>query len=181
MSTPAPPNTFKFLPQGALIQEFNVAGHNIVLGYPSPASYQHPAVPFFGETIGRVANRISNAQIDNLNGRSYQLAANNGPSTLHGGVKGWGKQAFEGPTSVKRDGRDALLFKYLSRDGDEGFPGAVEVRVWYFPETVRDGGVEKTSLELEYEVEMVGDAAEGVEETAVSVTNHRYGGFCFRD
>ena len=98
------------------------------------------------------------------------MAANNGPNTLHGGAQGWGKKDFDGPTPVKRDGRDAVMFKYTSKDGEEGFPGTVEMRVWYYPTVAKDEGVEKTSLELEYEAELVGDE---VEETVVGMTNHR--------
>ena len=167
MGDPKFSDSFMFLPQGGIIQEFKVGGRNITLGFPSAASYKSKNNPFCGETIGRVANRISGAKINNLNGKSYDLNANNGPNTLHGGVEGWGKKDFEGPTPVDRNGRQAVMFKYLSKDGEEGFPGTVEFRLWYFPE-VQDG---KTSLEIEYEVELVGDE---VEETAVGVTNHRY-------
>jgi aldose 1-epimerase len=170
MTSSSASNAFKFLPQGGIIQEFNVGGKNIVLGFPSAASYRSEHSPFFGENIGRLANRISGAKINNLNGKSYPLAANNGPNTLHGGPQGWGKKDFEGPTTVDRHGRQATFFKYLSPDGDEGFPGTVELRLWYIPTIEKDGGVEKTSLEIEYEVELVGDE---VQETAVGVTNHR--------
>lgn len=64
-----------------------------------------------------------------------------------------------------------MLFKHVSKDGDEGFPGTVELKVWYTPSVEQDEGIEKTSLEIEYEAELVGDEAE---ETAVSLTNHRY-------
>ena len=171
MATPKFSDSFTFLPQSAIIQEFKVGGRNIVLGFPSAASYKTGNSPFFGETIGRVANRISGARIDNLNGKSYSLSANNGPNTLHGGTEGWGKKDFEGPTPTTRGGRDAVMFNYLSHDGEEGYPGTVELRVWYFPGLEKDLGVEKTSLEIEYEVELVGDE---VEETIVGVTNHRY-------
>ena len=164
-------DSFKFLPQGAIIQEFIVGGKNIVLGFPSAESYKSPHSPFFGETIGRLANRISGAKINNLNGKSYSLAANDGPNTLHGGAEGWGKKQFDGPHPVNRNGREAVLFKYLSKDGEEGFPGAVELRTWYICGVDKDEGVNKTSLEIEYEVELVGGE---VEETAVGVTNHRY-------
>ncbi|KAL2356271.1 galactose mutarotase-like domain-containing protein [Cryomyces antarcticus] len=162
---------FSFLPQGAVIQEFIVAGHNIVQGFPTADLYKEPFSPFYGETIGRVANRIAGAKINSLNGKSYSLAVNNGPNSLHGGAKGWGKQSFEGPTPVEKDGKESVMFKYLSRDGEEGYPGTVELRLWYKGSMEKDGGVEKTSLEIEYEVELVGDE---VEETAVGVTNHSY-------
>ena len=145
---------------------------DIVLGFPSAETYKTKHSPFFGETIGRLANRISGAKINSLNGRSYDLAANNGPNSLHGGAAGWGKKDFDGPEAVTRNGREAVMFKYLSKDGEEGYPGTVELKLWYFPSIEKDEGVEKTSLEIEYEVELVGDE---VEETAVGLANHRYG------
>lgn len=163
-------DSFTFLSQGGIIQEFKVGGRNIVLGFPSAASYKTKHSPFFGENIGRVANRISNAKIDSLNGKSYNLAANNGRNTLHGGVAGWGKKDFEGPTPTQRNGKEAVMFKYLSKDGEEGFPGTVEMRMWYIAGVEKHDGVEKTSLEIEYEAELVGDE---VDETAVALTNHR--------
>ena len=63
------------------------------------------------------------------------------------------------------------MFKYLSKDGEEGFPGTVEMRLWYMPSIEKIDGVEKTSLEIEYEAELVGDE---VEETVIALTNHRY-------
>lgn len=163
--------SFKFLPQGCIIQEFNVGGRNIVLGFPSAESYKSENSPYFGETIGRVSNRIAGAKIHNLNGKSYKLAANNGANTLHGGTSGFGKKTFNGPKPTSRNGRDAVEFKYVSKDGEEGFPGTIEVRAWMYPESVKDGGMDKTSLEIEYEAELVGDE---VEETVVALTNHRY-------
>lgn len=165
-------DAFTFLPQGCIIQEFRIGGDNIVLGFPSEKAYADPKVSnaYFGETIGRVANRISGAKINSLNNKSYDLAANNGPNTLHGGVQGWGKRTFEGPKPVNRNGKEAVFFKYLSPDGDEGFPGTVECRVWFSAGKTEDEGVQKTALEIEYEVELVGDE---VDETVVAVTNHR--------
>ncbi|KAL1303268.1 hypothetical protein AAFC00_006680 [Neodothiora populina] len=162
---------FSFLPQGAIIQEVRIAGQNIVQGFTIPGPYQDLNSAFFGETIGRVANRISGAKINSLNGTSYRLAANNGPNALHGGPKGWGKQTFEGPTPVNRNGKEAVLFTYLSKDGEEGYPGTVEVRVWYTAGHVEDQGIKKTQLEIEYEVELVGNE---VDETVVAMTNHSY-------
>ena len=142
-----------------------------MLSLPSEAAYAKNNPGYFGETIGRVANRISGAKINSLNGKSYSLAANNGPNSLHGGPKGWGKQIFDGPKPVNRNGKEGVLFTYLSKDGEEGFPGTVELKVWYLASKVQEEGKEMTALEIEYEVELVGDE---VEETAVSVTNHRY-------
>jgi aldose 1-epimerase len=159
---------FTFLPLGAIIQEFRVGGQNIVLGFPTQDHYVKHNTPHYGATIGRVANRIKNGHIDVLNGREYQLNQNNGPNALHGGPTGWGKRVFDGPHTVQRHGRDALLFKYRCVDGEEGYPGTVEVRVWY---TASKEGEAKTVLTAEYEVEFVGDECE---ETVVNITNHRY-------
>jgi len=159
---------FSFLPQGAIIQEFKVAGHNIVLGYPDPEPYA--TSPFFGETIGRVANRIKNAEFE-VNGRRYKLSANEGANQLHGGLSGWGKKKFHGPQPVDRGGKEAVLFTYVSPDGEEGYPGTVELRVWYTAWTEEDDGVSKIVLETEYEVELVGTECE---ETVVNITNHGY-------
>ena len=161
-------SSFSFLPQGALFQKFQVEGHDIILGFPDPEPYHSAA--FFGETIGRVANRIVDGKIQNLNGKSYQLVQNNGPNTLHGGTEGWGKKQFSGPHSTTRNGKDATKFIYVSPDGDEGFPGTVELRVWYITSEEDEGGVKKTVLTVEYEAELVGDECE---ETAINVTNHR--------
>ncbi|KAI9928044.1 hypothetical protein ASPWEDRAFT_112787 [Aspergillus wentii DTO 134E9] len=165
-------SAFTFIPLGAIIQEFQVAGQNIVLGFPTQEQYIEYNTPHFGATIGRVANRIKDAVIHNLNGRDYTFAKNNGPNSLHGGVNGWGKRIFDGPHTVKHNGKEALLFKYLSKDGEEGYPGTVELRVWYTASKEDiDGPAPKTVLSLEYEVEFVGDECE---ETVINLTNHSY-------
>src|SRR3954468_13112884 len=87
----------KFLPQGAIIQELIIGGYNIVLGFSSPNAYTYLNSSFFGETIGRYANRIKDGVVNNVNGRTYQLAQNDGPNSLHGGSVGWGKRRFSGP------------------------------------------------------------------------------------
>ena len=161
-------SAFSFLPNGALIQDFKVAGTSIVLGFPDAEPYA--TAPFFGETIGRVANRTKNGVIDNLNGKSYQLGKNNGPNHLHGGASGWGKKKFSGPHPLTRNGKESVQFTYISPDGDVGYPGTVELRVFYSASEESEDGVTKTVLTTEYEVEMTGDE---VDETAVNVTNHR--------
>jgi len=162
-------SAFTFLPLGAIIQEFKINGRNIVQGFQTAEQYKKYNGPYFGETIGRIANRVSGAKIE-LNGKSYQLPVNNGPNSLHGGDSGWGKKEFEGPIQVQRNGKDAVLFKYTSKDGEEGYPGTVDVKVWYMAEKKQEDGVEKEILTIEYEAELIGDE---VEETAVGMTNHR--------
>ena len=167
MSSQSPESAFTFLSQGAAIQEFKVVDQNIVLGFPEPKFYKSHNAPYFGETIGRTTNRIRNAQLRNLNGKTYQLASNDGPNCLHGGLEGWGKKDFEGPLPVNREGKEGVQFTYLSKDGEEGYPGTVECKVWYTA-GMEDG---KTVLDVEYQVEFVGDECP---ETVVGVTNHRY-------
>lgn len=167
-----------FLPLGAIIQTLKVAGVNIVQGFPKQELYVAHNSPFFGETIGRVANRIAGAKIDSINGgKSYTLAANNGPNSLHGGVVGWGKRVWDGPTPVGvrsipgiegLKGGESVQFLLRSEDGDEGFPGEVVVKVIYTTGTQDVDGTSVTVLAMEYEAELVG----GAEETAINMTNH---------
>jgi aldose 1-epimerase len=175
MASEAP---FQFLPLGAIIQTFLVGKTNIVQGFPTQALYQSHNAPFFGETIGRVANRLAKAKINSLNGKSYQLAANNGANALHGGNVGWGKRIWEGPKPVgvrkipglqEIEGGESVEFRLRSEDGDEGYPGTVNVSVVYTAGTQKENGKEVRVLGMEYEVKLVGDE---VEETVVNVTNH---------
>ena len=164
--TQSPDSAFTFLSQGAAIQEFRLDGQNIVLGFPEATFYRTHNSPYFGETIGRTTNRIKNARIYDLNNKTYLFHANDGSNCLHGGKEGWGKKDFEGPSPVNRHGKEGVQFTYVSPDGDEGFPGTVECKVWYTANK-EDG---KTVLDVEYQVEFVGSECE---ETVVGVTNHR--------
>ncbi|GMF60702.1 unnamed protein product [Phytophthora fragariaefolia] len=161
-----------FLNQGAKIHEFRVGGRNLVLGFPTRELYVQHSGPHFGETVGRVANRVSGAKVE-LNGKSYDLIANDGVNSLHGGNT-WGLKNFEGPFDGKnRDGKDAVQFKLVSPDGDSGFPGTVELTVTYTQTTgTTDNGKELVELEAEYEAQLVGP--EDVRETAINITNHSY-------
>lgn len=170
-----------FLPLGAILQSLPVAGINIVQGFTSQDDYEAYNTAHFGATIGRVANRISNATIRDLNGKSYSLAANNGPNSLHGGPKGWGKRIWEGPQpiGVKKDvgsgitldeGGESVKFTLTSEDGDEGFPGTVDVSVVYTAGKTHEDGKEVTVLAMEYEAKLVG----GADETVINMTNHSY-------
>ena len=169
MSSPST-SGFKFLPQGAIIQEFRVGGHNIVQSFPNAGLYETISNCYFGETIGRTTNRIKDGIISSLNGRSYVLAKNNGPNSLHGGARGWGRRIFKGPTPIHRDGKEGVMFVYVSPDGEEGYPGTVELRVYYTMWSEEDADVSKSILHVEYEVEFTGDECD---ETVVGVTNHR--------
>ncbi|KAK4196008.1 galactose mutarotase-like domain-containing protein [Triangularia verruculosa] len=169
-----------FLPLGAIIQELKVGDLNIVQGFPTQDLYVSHNGPFFGETIGRVANRVSNAKLNSLNGgKTYQLAANDGVNNLHGGVVGWGKRVWNGPTPVgireipgvgEIEGGESVKFTLVSEDGDEGFPGTVEATVIYTVGKQVQNGKEVIVLGIEYEAELVG----GADETVINMTNHSY-------
>lgn len=101
---------------------------DIVLGYDSLDGYLEDS-PYFGAIVGRYANRIAKGRFS-LDGHVYSLATNNGPNHLHGGVRGfdkvvWDAEPFEGDSGV------GVVFTHTSPDGDEGYPGAVTVRVMY--------------------------------------------------
>ncbi|KAF3479883.1 UDPglucose 4-epimerase [Arthroderma uncinatum] len=164
--------SFTFLPFGAIIQEFRVAGQNIVLGLPDEDAYRKYNEPYFGCTIGRTTNRLRDSVLKNVNGKSYVITTKEGPNSLHGGKAGWDSRVFRGPKPVNRNGWEGVEFRYLSTHGEEGYPGTVELRVWYSAgKKADDSGREKTALEVEYEVEFIGAECE---ETVVGVTNHSY-------
>ena len=95
---------------------------DIVLGFDSLDEYVKGS-PYFGAVIGRVANRIENAQFS-LSDKIWKLAANNGKHTLHGGKVGWDKRIWTAEMRETERG-PKLVLSYLSKDGEEGFPGTV--------------------------------------------------------
>jgi aldose 1-epimerase len=101
---------------------------DIVGGYENVDGYV-AKTPYFGTTVGRVANRIKNAQFK-LEGKTYKLAANNGPHNLHGGNKGWDKVIWTGTMGTSADD-PSVTFTYVSKDGEEGFPGNVTAKLTY--------------------------------------------------
>jgi aldose 1-epimerase len=107
-------------------------GHhaNIVLGFAALADYVERN-PHFGTLVGRYANRIKNGRFE-LDGQAHQLALNNPPNALHGGPHGFGTRwwAIE-PQPVADDGSVALELGLVSEDGEEGYPGRLDVSVRY--------------------------------------------------
>jgi aldose 1-epimerase len=146
---------------GGTVTSFVTADKNdkkseIIVGFDSLNQYlQKP--PYFGALIGRYGNRIANAKFS-LDGQTYQLAANDGKNTLHGGLKGFDKVVWD--ASVANDSVPSLTLKYLSKDGEEGFPGNLNVTVHY---TLTD----QNELKIEYD-------AESDKATPVNLTNHTY-------
>lgn len=122
--------TVKFINLGAIITELHVPDRDgkladVVLGFDDLESYQTKN-PFFGCVAGRVANRIAGGKFT-LDGVTYKLATNNGPNHLHGGLKGFDKVVWTGKTV----GTDGVEFTYVSKDGEEGYPGTLTTTVTY--------------------------------------------------
>ncbi|KAF5010683.1 hypothetical protein FDECE_3143 [Fusarium decemcellulare] len=168
-----------FVPFGAVIQSLVIKGVNIVQSFPTLEDYKKHNSPYFGVTVGRVANRIKGARIDSLNGKEYPLAANNAPNHLHGGNVGWSHRLWDGPKPVGTreipgveglQGGESVAFTLTSEDGDEGYPGTVEVAVVYTTGTQQVDGKEVIVLAMEYEAKLVG----GADETIINMTNHSY-------
>jgi aldose 1-epimerase len=101
---------------------------DIALGYADAAAYVKTA-SYFGATVGRFANRIGKGRFT-LDGKTYQLALNNGAAALHGGVKGFDKVIWK-VTDVKKGPVASVTFSYLSPDGDEGYPGNLNATATY--------------------------------------------------
>ncbi len=154
--------TVKLIDYGAIIvsvetPDRNGRTANITLGFPDLAGYlgRHP---YFGATVGRYANRIAGAAFT-LDGRTWRLAANNGPNHLHGGLAGFDKVMWQ--ASVIQTASEAgVRFHRRSPDGEEGYPGNLDVEADYVL-TDRD--------ELRVEFRARTDQA-----TPVNLTNHAY-------
>ena len=101
---------------------------DIVLGYEALDGYIKNS-PYFGSIVGRYGNRIAKAGFE-LDGKAYKLAANNGENHLHGGIKGFDKVVWKAEP-VREENAVAVRFNYLSRDGEEGYPGNLTVSVVY--------------------------------------------------
>ncbi len=125
--------TAKIITYGAILTELDVpdkAGKtaDVVLGFDNLQDYL-AGHPFFGANAGRVANRIAKGRFT-LDGKEYQLATNNGPNHLHGGVKGFDKKVWRA-VEVMDPAGPALKLTCTSPDGEEGYPGTVKTSVTY--------------------------------------------------
>ena len=101
---------------------------DVVLGYDKLEDYVKNS-PFFGALVGRYGNRIARGKFT-LDGKEYTLALNNAPNNLHGGPIGFDKRVWKATTLLTADG-PALELTYLSKDGEEGFPGNLKVTATY--------------------------------------------------
>lgn len=131
----------------------NGAMADVALGYADAVAYKAND-GCFGAICGRVANRIAAAKFC-MNGKDYELYANDGRNTLHGGRAGFDAKLWNGEVEG-----DAVCFRYVSEDGEEGFPGRLEVRVRY-------SLTEENEVVIEY-------AYSTDQATPVNLTNHAY-------
>jgi aldose 1-epimerase len=118
---------------GAIVTSLKVPDRNgkfddVVLGFKDFDSYLKND-PYFGAIVGRYGNRIAKGRFT-LNGVEYKLATNNGENHLHGGIKGFDKVVWTG-REMKSPAGPAVVMTYLSKDGEEGYPGNLNVRVVY--------------------------------------------------
>jgi len=144
---------------GTIITELHVPDRtaklaDVVLGFNNLEQYLN-GHPYFGCTVGRVANRIAKGQFT-LDGQTYKLAVNNGPNHLHGGIKGFDKMLWQ----AEPQGGAAVKFTYISAEGEEGCPGRLQVAVLM---TLTDSN----ELRIDY-------TATTDKPTPVNLTNHSY-------
>ncbi|MCE5269124.1 MAG: galactose mutarotase [Planctomycetaceae bacterium] len=130
---------------------------NVTLSLESLDDYLH-GHPCFGSTVGRYANRIARGRF-RLDGVEYELATNNGPNHLHGGLRGFDKVLWTGE-AVETSDAAGVVFRYRSADGEEGYPGTLDVCVTF---TLTDGN----ELRIDY-------SATSDRPTVVNLTNHAY-------
>jgi aldose 1-epimerase len=140
-----------------MVPDKNGVAADIVLGYDSLSGYLK-ATPYFGALIGRYGNRIAKGKFT-LEGQEYDLAKNDGPNHLHGGVKGYDKVVWEAE-DFKTDSAVGLKLHYLSKDGEEGYPGNLDITVTY---TLSDNNT------LTFDYTATTDKA-----TPVNLTQHSY-------
>jgi aldose 1-epimerase len=147
---------------GGLVISLKVPDRNgklgdVTLGYDNLNGYLKET-PYFGALIGRYGNRIAKGKFV-LDGKEYELAVNNGSNALHGGLRGFDKVVWEPKILASAEG-PALELKYLSKDGEEGYPGNLSVTAVY---TL----TEDNALKLEF-------TATTDKDTVVNLTHHSY-------
>lgn len=128
---------------------------DVVLGYDSLNHYFSRKENFFGALIGRYGNRIAKGKFQ-LDGKAYQLSINNAPNALHGGPKGFHDQVWD----AKQLNDQTLELSYVSKDGEEGYPGNLSVKVVYHL-------TEENGIEISY-------TATTDKKTVLNLTNHSY-------
>jgi aldose 1-epimerase len=149
--------TYGAIVQSLLVPDGKGGTVDIVLGFDTLDEYVK-SNPYFGCVVGRYANRIAKGRFS-LDGKEYTLATNNGPNALHGGVRGFDKVVWKATPKASPDG-DALDLTYVSKDGEEGYPGTLTTTVTY---TV----TKDDTLKIEYR-------ATTDKPTIVNLSNHSY-------
>ena len=145
--------------QKLIIPDRNQKKRDVVLGYDDPMGYEGPAGTFFGATVGRHANRIGNASFE-YNGIVYCLDKNNGNNNLHSGYDFWSFRIWK----VKETTENSITFSLHSPDGDQGYPGNVDVDVQYT--LTEDNGI------------LIHYFAVTDQDTPINMTNHSYFNLC---
>ena len=148
---------------GGIVVSLKVPDRNgkfgdVVLGFNDLEQYLTKNDPYMGAIIGRFGNRIGKGRFT-LNGVEYKIATNNGENHLHGGLKGFDKVVWQGK-SMKTKAGVAVAFTYLSKDGEEGYPGNLNVTVVY---TLTG----KNELKIDY-------SATTDKDTVLNLTHHSY-------
>ncbi len=151
--------TAKVITYGGIVTDLTVPDRDgkpgdVVLGFDTLDGYLK-GHPFFGATVGRYANRIAGGKFT-LDGKVYTLAVNNGPNSLHGGSKGFDKYVWK----VEKSSETSLTLSHSSPDGDEGYPGKLDVTVTF---TV----TKDDALRIDY-------TAKTNKATPLNLTNHSY-------
>lgn len=139
-----------------IVPDKNNKFDDVVLGYDNITSYEN-GNKFFGALVGRCANRIENGRFK-INGKEYSLVRNDGDNHLHGGIKGFDKVVWT--ASILDAEKKILKLSYFSKDGEESYPGNLNVTVTY---TL----TENNALEINYKA--ITD-----KDTVVNLTNHSY-------
>lgn len=142
----------EILNYGAIIKSIICKDVDVVLGYDTIDEYIN-TTDYYGATVGRVCNRIAYGKFS-LNGKEYQIPINNGKNSLHGGIEGYNKKIFD----YEIQG-DKLILSYLSKDGEEGYPANLLVKVIYY--------LDKEGLHIEFEAQADND-------TICNLTNHSF-------
>jgi aldose 1-epimerase len=124
----------RIMTYGGIVQSLKVADKSgnfgdVVLGYDNVDDYVRNN-PYFGCLVGRYGNRIGGGKFT-LEGQTYTLATNNGPNSLHGGLKGFDKVIWKATKATVGSNGPRLELNYLSKDGEEGFPGNLDVTATY--------------------------------------------------
>lgn len=145
---------------GLAVPDRNGSIGEVALGYANPADYLYDG-PCMGKCPGRYANRIANGHLE-VDGKEYQLAINNGPNALHGGPEGFQNRIWQA-----RRLPDGVEFSYVSKDGEENYPGTLTLKATY---TWSEDNV------LTLRMEAVTDSR-----TVVNITNHSYWNLAGKD